>query len=53
MNSSETVKAFRESRQRSTFNSVNSSTDKPGFSKKTAKVQSQLERDPAIKGGNQ
>jgi len=41
MQQSETVKAFRESGQRqSTYNSLSSSTDKPGFGKKTVKVQS-------------
>ena len=50
MQSSETVKAFRESGQKnSTYNSLSSSTDKPGFGKKTVKVQSQLERDPTVK----
>jgi hypothetical protein len=38
MHASETVKAFRESGQTSTFNSLHSSTDKPGFNKKTVKV---------------
>ena len=38
MHASETVKAFRESGQNSTFGSLQSSTDKPGFNKKTVKV---------------